>query len=85
MNPINVFAIHHEQPVCVSGDLGGRVCYSNLNTGEIGGILGSHDDSVESIEICKDVNAPYAVSCGMDPKIKIYSLKDFKMRSELDA
>jgi hypothetical protein len=36
-DPINTFALHHKEPLCVSGDLKGIVCYSNYQTGEVGG------------------------------------------------
>jgi hypothetical protein len=39
-------------------------------TGEIGGQLGSHADSVEGIAFCK--TALFTVSCGIDNKINIY-------------
>jgi len=67
---INCFILHHEQNLVVSGDLNGQVFYSNYMTGEIGGLLGSHADSVESLAFCKV--ASYTVSCGIDPNINIY-------------
>jgi len=78
---INVFALHHEQPLVVSGDLDGVVCYSNYQTGETGGTLGKHDDSVECIAFCK--SAPCCVSVGMNPVINIYNLKDSKLRQQV--
>lgn len=78
---INVLELHQEMPMALSGDLNGRVCYSNYLTGEIGGMLGEHNDSVESIAFClKFDHAPYAVSCGMDTNINIYNLKESKLR-----
>ena len=78
---INVFALHPEQPVVVSGDLEGLVCCSNYQTGETAGALGKHDDSVESIAFCK--SAPYCVSVGMNPVINIYNLKEQKLRQQV--
>lgn len=78
--------LHHEMQMALSGDLNGRVCYSNYMTGEIGGVLAEHDDSVESIAFClKHEMAPYAVSCGMDTNIKIYNLKESKLRQSIKA
>ena len=36
---INIIELHPSQPLALSGDLSGRVCYCNYNTGEIGGTL----------------------------------------------
>lgn len=73
---INTFALHHSQPLCISGDLEGKVCYSNYQTGEVGGCLGTHADSVESITFCKAPEAPYCVSCAMETNINVYNIKE---------
>ena len=70
--------LHYAQPFVISGDLNGRVCYSNYNTGEVGGILAEHTDSVEDVAFCKEIE--FAVSVGMDTNIHIYNLKEFKLR-----
>lgn len=80
---INVLELHHSQPLALSGDLNGRVCYSNYNTGEVGGILAEHTDSVESIAICQEMD--FAVSVGMDTNIHIYHMKEHKLRQKIDA
>ena len=68
----------------MSGDLSGKVCISNLTTGECAGTLGSHVDSVESITFCKnDDSTPYCVSCGIDTNIHIYNLKEMKIREQI--
>ena len=64
----------------VSGDLSGRVCYSNYGTGEKGRTLGQHGDSVESIVFCRDPALPFFVSVSMDNKIIVYDWKDTKIR-----
>ena len=79
-HPINCFDLHYTQPLVISGDLGGRVCYSNFNTGETGGMLAEHKDSVECITFCQNDAAPFAVSCGMDTTINIYNIKDLNLR-----
>lgn len=48
---INTFELHEERQMIISGDLEGGVFYSNYITGQIGGILAVHTESVESIAI----------------------------------
>ena len=79
-DPINVFELHPQQPLVVSGDLSGRVCFSNYSTGEKGRTLGQHGDSVEGIVFCKLAELPFFVSVAMDSKIIIYDWKDTKIR-----
>ena len=69
---INCFAQHHERPLVISGDIMGKVYYSHYLTGEIGGLMGDHMDSVESI--CFSKTMPVAVSAGIDTYINIYDL-----------
>lgn len=64
----------------VSGDLNGLVCVSNYNTGEVGGVLGQHTDSVEGIAFCLHPSAPYCVTCGMDSEIHVYNMKENGLR-----
>lgn len=82
---INVFAIHPELPIIFSGDLAGGVFSSNYQTGEVGEMLGSHNESVESIEFCQNPKQPYCVSVGMDQFINIYNTKDLKLRQKVTA
>ena len=63
----------------------GKVCYSNYMTGEGGGLLGEHADSVECIAFCVSEQAPYCVSCAIDTKIHVYSLKEHKLRQKIEA
>ena len=79
---INVFGLHHERPMIVSGDLQGKVYYSNYMTGEVGGMIGDHTDSVESI--CFSKNYPVCVSAGIDTKINIYDLTRTELRSKIE-
>lgn len=51
--PINILEMHPSAPMVVSGDLSGRVCYSNFNTGEKRPAIGEHEDSVEGIAFCQ--------------------------------
>lgn len=84
--PINCFALHPTDPVCVSGDLEGGVFWSNIKTGELGSrILSTHAESVESIAFCQNPDSPYCVSCGMDNKINIYDCKKFELRQKVEA
>ncbi len=69
----------------VSGDLKSLVCYSNYNTGEIGGAMGIHADSVESIAFCENSATPYCVSCAIDTKINIYNVKESSLRQSVTA
>eukprot|EP00347_Sterkiella_histriomuscorum_P007048 403350447 len=69
---INVFSLHWERPLIISGDIEGKVFYSHLQTGEVGSLLGKHADSVESIVFCKTL--PICASAGIDPNIFIYDL-----------
>lgn len=75
---INCFALHHERPLIVSGDLDGKVYFSHYLTGEIGGLLGEHKDSVESIVFSKTL--PICVSAGIDTTINIYDLNKPELR-----
>ena len=84
-DPINIFELHFEQPLIISGDLKGLVCYSNYNTGEIGGAMGIHADSVESIAFCENPATPYCVSCAIDTKINIYNVKESSLRQSVTA
>lgn len=84
-DPINTFELHFEQPLIISGDLKGLVCYSNYNTGEIGGAMGIHADSVESIAFCENPATPYCVSCAIDTKINIYNVKESSLRQSVTA
>jgi len=54
-------------------------------TGEGGGLLGEHADSVEGIAFCVSEQAPYCVSCAMDTKIHVYNLKELKLRQKIEA
>lgn len=78
---INVFALHPERPLIVSGDMAGKVFYSHLQTGEVGSLLGQHADSVESIAFCKTL--PIGVSAGIDPHIFIYDLAKNDLRHKV--
>ena len=79
--PINCFALHHTQPLIISGDLTGTVCCSNYATGQLIGILPSpHSSSVESIAFCLDEQAPYCVSAGLDSKMNIYDVSTKSLR-----
>ena len=69
---INCFALHHERPLVVSGDLEGQVFYSHYLTGETGSLLGSHINNVESIVFSR--HTPICVSAGIDPLINVYDL-----------
>jgi len=82
---INVFALHYDQPLCISGDLEGGVFYCNYSTGEIGGLLATHADSVESIAFCKNPANNFCVSCGMDTNINIYNVRDQSLRQKVKA
>ena len=65
----------------VSGDLNGHVFYSHYQTGEIGGLFGTHKDSVESIVMSKV--QPICVSAGIDTTINIYDLNTMSLRSKI--
>lgn len=65
----------------VSGDIQGKVFYSHYLTGEIGGLIGDHVDSVEAIAFCK--THPICVSAGIDTYINIYDLNKTEMRSKV--
>ena len=78
---INVFAQHHERPLVISGDLSGKVYYSHFQTGEVGGLIGDHADSVETIAFNKVY--PVAVSAGIDTNINIYDLTKTELRSKI--
>ena len=54
--------------------------YSNYKTGEIGGLLGSHSDSVECIVSKGNIG----VSCGIDTNINIYDLGKFELRKKVE-
>jgi len=47
-------------------------------TGEINGVIGTHNDSCESIAI--SLNQPIACSAGIDSKINVYDLTNFTLR-----
>lgn len=79
---INVFGQHHERPLLVSGDLQGKVYYSHYQTGEVGGLLGDHADSVEAIAFSR--SHPICVSAGIDTKINIYDLNRTELRAKLE-
>ncbi len=70
-----MFALHHTESLIVSGDLDGMVCFSNYVTGEIGGSLGQHAQSVEAIAVCKAPELALVVSCAMETNINIYDIK----------
>lgn len=78
---INVFAQHHERPLLVSGDLSGKVYFCHYQTGEVGGLLGDHQDSVEAI--CFSKAQPLCVSAGIDTYINIYDLARTELRSKI--
>jgi WD40 repeat protein len=78
---IMTFALHHERPMIISGDYDGKVFYSHYLTGEIGGKLGTHVDSVESIDINK--HFPIAASAGIDRNIYIYDLTKNELRLKI--
>ena len=59
------------------------VCISNYNTGEVGGILGQHTDSVEGIAFCLHPTTPFCVTCGMDTELNIYNLKENVVRQKV--
>lgn len=65
----------------VSGDLSGKVYYSHYQTGEVGGLLGDHSDSVESI--CFSKHSPVCVSGGIDTHLNIYDLTRTELRSKI--
>jgi len=65
----------------VSGDIEGKVFYSHLQTGEVGSLLGTHVDSVESIVFCKTL--PICVSAGIDCHINIYDLATNDIRFKI--
>jgi WD40 repeat protein len=67
--------------VVLSGDRAGKVFYSNYQTGEVGSMLGSHKNSVESVDISKAF--PLAVSGGIDDKVLIYDVNHYTQRSEI--
>jgi WD40 repeat protein len=71
--------------MCISGDLEGGVFYSNYITGQVGTILSTHAKSVESIAICENEDTPFAVSCGIDTIINIYSIKEMNLRQKIKA
>jgi WD40 repeat protein len=79
---INVFALHHERPLVVSGDIEGKVYYSHYQTGEIGTLMGTHADSVESIAFSKV--SPICVSAGIDNFINIYDLNTNEIRFKIN-
>ena len=79
---INVFALHFDRPLIVSGDISGKVFYSHWQTGEVGSQLGKHGESVESIVFCKTL--PIAVSAGIDSNILIYDLGSNDLRHKVN-
>lgn len=82
---INTFELHESRQLCISGDLEGGVFYSNYVTGQVGGLLATHAESVESIAISRHDENPFAVSCGIDVNLHIYSLKDMCLRQKVKA
>jgi len=78
---INVFAQHHERPLLVTGDLSGKVYYCHYQTGEVGGLLGDHSDTVESIVFSKV--QPLCVTGGIDTHLNIYDLTRTELRSKI--
>lgn len=74
--------MHHERPLIVSGDVSGKVFYSHYQTGEVGTLLGSHNDSVESIVFSKVANI--CVSAGIDARINIYDLNTNDIRFKVN-
>eukprot|EP00350_Pseudokeronopsis_sp_OXSARD2_P009809 CAMPEP_0170543388 /NCGR_PEP_ID=MMETSP0211-20121228/2511_1 /TAXON_ID=311385 /ORGANISM="Pseudokeronopsis sp., Strain OXSARD2" /LENGTH=260 /DNA_ID=CAMNT_0010846731 /DNA_START=386 /DNA_END=1168 /DNA_ORIENTATION=- len=78
---ISTIALHHERPMVMSGDLGGKVFVSHYQTGEIGGMIGSHKDSVECL--CLSTQLPMGASCGIDTAINIYDLTKVELRNRI--
>lgn len=69
----------------MSGDNEGKVCYSNYQTGEVGGIYGTHTGSVESIAFSSGEELPFCVSCAIDSVINIYNIKENTVRQKITA
>jgi WD40 repeat protein len=65
----------------ISGDLSGKVYYSHFQTSEVGGLIGDHADSVETIAFSKIY--PVVVSAGIDTNINIYDLTKTELRSKI--
>ena len=61
------------------------MCVSSYLTGEVGGILGKHTDSVESIAFCLHPSTPYCVTCGMDSAINVYNMQENSLRQAIQA
>ena len=72
------FELHPDMPVVLSGDEDGRVFASQYMTGEINGVIGTHQDSCESIAISR--TQPIACSAGIDSKINVYDMTNFTLR-----
>jgi WD40 repeat protein len=79
---INVFGMHHERPLVISGDLQGKVYFSHYQTGEVGSLIGDHTDSVETIAFSK--SHPICVSAGIDTHINIYDLTRTELRNKIE-
>lgn len=75
--------MHHERPLVVSGDMEGKMFFANYQTGEIGGMIGEHADTVESITMSRTL--PVCVSAGIDTKINIYDLNTMQIRTSITA
>lgn len=65
----------------VSGDIFGHVYLSHYQTGEIGGRIGEHVDSVEAIVFSKVL--PICLSAGIDTTINIYDLNTMQIRNKV--
>lgn len=75
------FALHTSRPLVLSGGIDGTVYAAHYQTGEIQGMIGKHTDSVESIDICEELQL--AVSGGIDQQIFVYDLKTLSIRHKL--
>lgn len=60
----------------------GKVYYSHYQTGEVGGLIGDHTDSVEAIAFSKTL--PVCVSAGIDTKLNIYDLTKTELRAKIE-
>jgi len=65
----------------VSGDREGKVYLAHYSTGEIGGLLGVHADSVESIAMSSEMSL--CVSGAIDPNLHIYDIGSMELRSKV--
>ena len=78
---IGCFAQHYERPLVISGDRQGKVFYSHYQTGEVGGMIGEHLDSVESIAFSRTL--PLCVSAAIDTHINIYDINTTQLRNKI--